>query len=139
MTKQTLLKIKPDAYQAGYTGAIIAHLEKNGFRVRALKLVKLTRKQAEQFYAVHQKRPFFPDLIEFITSGPVLPMVVEIDGDAVKQAREVIGATDPAEAAENTVRKLFGTNKEKNAIHGSDSDDNAAQEIAFYFAQREIV
>ncbi len=139
MMEQTLVKIKPDAYKNGSAGAIIAHLEKKGFTIRAMKLTQLTTEQARQFYAVHKERPFFNDLVAFITSGPVVPMVLEIEGNAVTKAREVIGATDPAEAADDTIRKLFGTDKEKNAIHGSDSKENAALEIAFYFSQREMI
>lgn len=132
----TLAIIKPDAVGSGKAGKILAHLEGSGFTVRALRLARLDRKQAGAFYAVHEGRPFYDDLVEFMTSGPVIPMVLEADG-AVARLREAIGSTDPAEAAEGTVRKLYAESKGRNAIHASDSDENAAVEIGFFFSTHE--
>ncbi len=133
---QTLAIIKPDAVGSGKAGKILAHLEGAGFSVRALKLLSLSAEQAGAFYAVHEGRPFYEELVEFMTSGPVIPMVLEAD-DAVPLLRETIGATDPAEAAEGTVRKLYAESKGRNAIHASDSDENAANEIGFFFSDHE--
>ena len=133
---QTLAIIKPDAVESGKAGKILAHLEAAGFTVRALRMVALTPAQAGAFYAVHEGRPFYQELVEFMTSGPVVPMVLEAEG-AVAKLRETIGATDPAEAEEGTVRKLYAESKGRNAIHASDSDANAAQEIAFFFSGHE--
>jgi len=133
---QTLAIIKPDAVGAGKAGKILAHLEGAGFAVRALRLVSLTRQQAGAFYAVHEGRPFYDELVEFMTSGPVIPLVLEAE-NAVPLLRETIGATDPAEAAEGTVRKLYAESKGRNAIHASDSDENAANEIGFFFSDYE--
>lgn len=132
----TLAIIKPDAVDAGKAGKILAHLEDAGFSVRQLRLTSLNRAQAEAFYAVHQGRPFFDELVEFMTSGPVIPMVLEA-ANAVVRLRETIGATDPAEAAPGTVRKLYAESKGRNAIHASDSDANAEKEIAFFFSTHE--
>jgi nucleoside-diphosphate kinase len=128
----TLAIIKPDAVAAGRIGAVVAHLEAAGFTVRALRMTRLTRAEAETFYAVHRGRLFFGSLCAFMTSGPCVPMVLE-RADAVQQLRTVIGATDPAEAAPGTVRRLYAESKERNAIHASDSEENAAREIAFFF------
>lgn len=133
----TLGIIKPDAVASGKTGAILAHLQKAGFVPRAVRLVRLTKPEAEAFYQVHRGRPFYHDLVAFMTSGPCLPMALERD-DAVAQMRTVIGATDPAEAAPGTVRKLFAESKGKNAIHASDSPENAAREVAFFFTEAEL-
>jgi nucleoside-diphosphate kinase len=135
---QTLAIIKPDAVEKGRTGSILAQLEAAGFAIRAAKMVRLTVTEAQAFYAVHRERPFFDSLVSFMTSGACLPMLLERD-DAVAKLREVIGATDPAEAAEGTVRKLYAESKERNAIHASDSDENAAREMAFFFSERELV
>jgi len=132
----TLAIIKPDAVEAGKAGKILAHLETEGFSVKALRLTTLSGAQAGAFYAVHEGRPFYDELVEFMTSGPVLPMVLEAD-DAVAKLREAIGATDPAEAAEGTVRKLYAESKGRNAIHASDSDENAGIEIGFFFSTHE--
>ncbi len=129
---RTLAIIKPDAVAAGHAGKILAHLEAAGFTVRALRMTQLDQDQAGEFYAVHRERPFYPELVEFMTSGPVIPMVLEKQ-DAVPSLRETIGATDPAEAADGTVRRLYAESKGRNAIHASDSDDNAAIEIGFFF------
>jgi nucleoside-diphosphate kinase len=133
---QTLAIIKPDAVGSRKAGKILAHLEGAGFSVQALRLTRLNKAQAGAFYAVHEGRPFYDELVEFMTSGPVIPMVLEAD-DAVAKLREVIGATDPAEAAEGTIRKLYAESKGRNAIHASDSDENAAIEIAFFFSMHE--
>jgi nucleoside-diphosphate kinase len=134
----TLAIIKPDAVESGKAGKVLAHLEENGFRVRALRMVRLTQAQAGEFYAVHRERPFYGELVEFMTSGPAIPLVLQAD-DAVAKLREVIGATDPAEAAEGTIRKLYAESKGRNAIHASDSDENAAREVAFFFSEAERV
>ena len=134
---QTLAIIKPDAVGAGKAGKILAHLEEAGFTVHAAKLVKLTQPDAEAFYAVHRERPFYGSLVAFMTSGPCLPMVLEHE-DAVSHLRTVIGATDPAEAAEGTVRRLYAENKERNGIHASDSAENAAREIGFFLPDAEL-
>jgi nucleoside-diphosphate kinase len=135
---RTLAIVKPDAVASGHTGKIIAHLQKEGFRVLGMKMTRLSREQAGEFYAVHRERPFYGELVEFMTSGAVVPLALERDG-AVGRQREVIGATDPAEAAEGTIRKLYAESKGKNAIHASDSDENAAVEVAFFFAESELV
>ena len=135
---RTLAIIKPDAVAAGKAGNILAYLEREGFTVLALRMTRLTREQAGEFYGVHRERPFYPELVEFMTSGAAIPIALERD-DAVAKLREVIGSTDPAEAAEGTVRKLYAESKGRNAIHASDSDENAANEIAFFFAGSEIV
>ena len=133
----TLGIVKPDAVAAGKTGAILAHLQKAGFTLRAARLVRLTRPEAAAFYAVHQGRPFYAELVEFMTSGPCLPMALERE-DAVAEMRNVIGATDPAEAAPGTIRKLFAESKGRNAIHASDSPENALREVAFFFTEAEL-
>lgn len=134
---KTFAMIKPDAVGAGKAGAILAHLEKQGFGIQAMRMVRLTKTEAEAFYAVHKERPFYGELVEFMSSGPVVAMALA-KGDAVAAWRTAIGATDPAEAAEGTIRKLFAESKGKNAVHGSDSDENAAREIAFFFPEREL-
>ena len=133
----TLGIIKPDAVAAGNAGRILAHLEQEGFVLRAARLARLTTAQAEAFYAVHRERPFFRSLVGFMTSGPCLPMALERD-DAVTALRSVIGATDPAEAAPGTIRRLYAESKERNAIHASDSGENAEREVRFFFAECEL-
>jgi nucleoside-diphosphate kinase len=135
---RTLAIIKPDAVASGKAGKVLAHLEGAGFTVRALRLTRLNRAQAEAFYAVHSERPFFLSLISFMTSGPVIPILLEREG-AVPSLREAIGATDPAEADEGTVRALYAESKERNAIHASDSDENARREISFFFSESELL
>jgi nucleoside-diphosphate kinase len=130
----TLAIIKPDAVNAGNTGKILAHLEREGFKLRGARLVKLDTPKAEAFYAVHRERPFFRSLVGFMTSGPGLALALERD-NAVLHLREVIGATDPAEAKPGTVRKLYAQSKERNAIHASDSAENASKEVAFFFPE----
>jgi nucleoside-diphosphate kinase len=133
----TLAIIKPDAIASGKTGAILAHLQQAGFVPRAARLVRLSRPTASAFYVVHRGRSFYPDLVEFMTSGPCLPLALERE-DAVNQLRSVIGATDPAEAAPGTIRKLFAESKGKNAIHASDSAENAVREVGFFFSEGEL-
>jgi nucleoside-diphosphate kinase len=135
---RTLAIIKPDAVASGYAGKILAHLEDKGFTVRAARLVRITPEQAGEFYAVHRERPFYGELVEFMSSGPAMPLVLEREG-AVAELRRVIGATDPAEAEEGTVRKLYAESKGRNAIHASDSDENARIESAFFFAEADLV
>jgi len=134
----TLAIIKPDAVAAGNTGRILAHLEQEGFTIRGARLVRLTRPEAEAFYAVHRERPFFGSLCTFMTSGPALALAL-VRENAVAHLREVIGATDPAEAKPGTVRKRYAQSKERNAIHASDSPENGAREVAFFFPERELV
>jgi nucleoside-diphosphate kinase len=133
---QTLAIIKPDAIASGKAGLILNHLQQAGFTLQAARLVRLTLPQAEAFYAVHKGRPFFPELVTFMTSGSCMPLALS-RADAVAELRKVIGATDPAEAAAGTIRKLYAESKGKNAIHASDSDENAAREIAFFFTEGE--
>lgn len=136
--QMTLAILKPDTVAAGNAGKVLAHLEQQGFTIRGLRVVHLTTAQAEAFYAVHRERPFFRSLVTFMTEGPVVPVALE-RADAVPHLREVMGATDVAKAAEGTVRKLFGTSIERNAIHGSDSAENAQIELGFFFAHADLV
>ena len=139
MKTQTLGIIKPDAVASGRAGLILAHLEKAGFVVRAARLLRMTRAQAERFYEVHRGRPFYPELVEFMSSGPCIPLALERSGsDAVAFMRLTIGATDPAEADPGTIRKLYAESKGRNAIHASDSDENARREIGFFFSESEL-
>jgi len=133
---QTLGIIKPDAVAGGKLGLILAHLEREGYRIRAARLVRLSRAQAEAFYEIHRGRPFYEELVAFMSSGPCLPLVLEHKG-AVAAFRATIGATDPAEAAPGTIRKLYAESKGHNAVHGSDSDENAAREVGFFFSEAE--
>ncbi len=135
---RTLTIVKPDAFGAGKAGKIIAHLEGAGFTVVAARVMHLSTAQAEEFYGVHRERPFFRSLVTFMTSGKCMPLVLD-RADAVAELRRVIGATDPAEAAEGTVRKLYAESKERNAIHASDSDENASRESRFFFAESELL
>ena len=133
----TLAIIKPDAAGSGLVGKIIAHFEAQGFVVRAVRMTRLSKSQAQAFYEVHRERPFFGSLVEYMTSAPCIPMALERD-DAVSHLRTVIGATDPAEAADGTIRKLYAESKERNAIHASDSPENALREIGFFFSGAEL-
>jgi nucleoside-diphosphate kinase len=133
----TLGIIKPDAVEAGRAGVILAHLEREGFVLKAARMVRLTRSEAEAFYEVHRGRPFYDELVAFMTSGPCVPMALARD-DAVAYLRTVIGATDPAEAAPGTVRQLYAESKGRNAIHASDSADNAIREVGFFFPEGEL-
>ncbi|NWF85225.1 MAG: nucleoside-diphosphate kinase [Bryobacteraceae bacterium] len=137
MVQRTLAIVKPDAVAAGNTGNIIGLIEKNGFRILAMRMQHLKRAEAEGFYAVHKGKGFFEELIEFMTEGPVVLLALERE-DAVAKWREVMGATDPAKAAEGTIRKLYGTNIGRNASHGSDSVENAATEVAWFFRGSEL-
>ena len=134
----TLTIIKPDAFEGGKAGKIIAHLELQGFRVRAARVLHMSQAEAGEFYAVHRERPFFGSLITFMTSGACMPIVLE-KANAVAELRSAIGATDPAQADAGTVRKVFAESKERNAIHASDSDENASRESRFFFSEAEIL
>jgi len=138
MSNLTFGIIKPDAVRAGHIGNIIQRITDAGFRLRAIKMLHMTLKEAEGFYAVHRERPFFGGLTEFMSSGPCVVMALEKDG-AVKAWRDLMGATDPAKADAGTLRKEFGGSLGENAVHGSDSDENAAIEIAYFFSQLELV
>ncbi len=138
MSKMTLGMIKPDATGEGKAGAIIAHIESRGFRVVAMKMLRIEKAGAREFYAEHDGKPFYDPLVEFITSGPVVALALE-HPDAVKKFREVIGATDPSEAEEGTVRKLFARSKSRNAVHGSDSAASADRELKFFFSRTELL
>jgi nucleoside-diphosphate kinase len=138
MSNRTFTIIKPDSVRKGNFGKIISRLEDEGFRVLGLKKVSLSRAQAQGFYAVHRERPFFSGLVDYMTSGPVYVAALE-RADAVPQLRQVMGATDPAKADAGTIRKDFGESIEQNAIHGSDSDENARIEISFFFAESELL
>ncbi|MCA1751015.1 MAG: nucleoside-diphosphate kinase [Cryomorphaceae bacterium] len=137
-SNRTFTMIKPDAVEANHIGHILAMITDAGFTIKAMKFTHLSRKDAETFYAVHKERPFFGELVDYMISGPVVAAILEKD-NAVADFRNLIGATDPAEAAEGTVRKKYAESKAKNAVHGSDSDDNAAIESGFHFSEREIV
>ena len=135
--EKTFSIIKPDAMAAGQAGKVISLLEDTGFRILAIKMVRLTRSQAEGFYAVHRERPFFASLVKFMTEGPVIVMALERE-DAVKKLRDVMGATNPANAAEGTIRKLYAQSIERNVIHGSDAPETAEQELRFFFSTIEL-
>ena len=135
---RTLTIIKPDAFGSGKAGKVIAHLEGAGFRVVAARVTHLSEAEAGAFYEVHRERPFYRSLVAFMTSGVCMPMVLERQ-DAVASLRTTIGATDPAEAAAGTVRKLYAESKERNAIHASDSDENASREAGFFFSETELI
>ena len=136
--ERTLSILKPDALQGHNVGKILAKLEESGLKPVAMKMLHMTQPEAEGFYAVHRERPFFTSLVKYMTSGPVIVQVLEGD-NAVAKNREVMGATDPAKAADGTIRKLFAKSIEANSVHGSDSVDNARTEIAYFFPQTEIV
>ena len=138
MGTKTFAIIKPDAVKNGYTGKIYDRILQAGFNILSAKLLKMTNEQAEGFYNVHRERPFFNDLVEFMTSGPCMVLALE-KSNAVAAWRETIGATNPDEAKENTIRKDFASNVQENAVHGSDSDENAEKEIAFFFADSELL
>jgi len=138
MTERTLAICKPDSVSAGRAGAILARLEEEGFRIRGLKKLRLAGDQAREFYAVHRERPFFEGLVKFMTEGPVIAAALERD-DAVAHLRKTMGATDSRKADPGTIRSLHGTDIERNAIHGSDSGENAAREIAFFFSGAELL
>ena len=136
-TNRTFTMLKPDSVEKGYTGAILEKINTAGFKIVALKQTQMTKRDAEQFYSVHKERPFYGELVEYMTRGPIIAAILEKD-NAVQGFRALIGATNPAEAAEGTIRKLFATSISENAVHGSDSDENAAIEGAFHFSGRDI-
>ena len=136
--QKTFTILKPDTVSAGRAGVIISEIERAGFRIRAMKMLHLTESQAQGFYYVHKERPFFGSLVNFMTEGPIVAMVLEAD-NAIEKLRKVMGATDPAKAESGTIRKQFGTNIERNAIHGSDGPETAAFEIGYFFNQLEII
>jgi nucleoside-diphosphate kinase len=137
LNNRTLAIIKPDAVDKGYSGEIIAMIIEAGFKIKAMKMVHLTKSSAEGFYAVHKDRPFFNGLVSYMTSGPCIPIALEKE-NAVDDYRKLIGATDPAKAEEGTVRKLYAVDIQNNAVHGSDSDENAVKEIAHFFSSDEL-
>jgi nucleoside-diphosphate kinase len=134
----TLAIVKPDSVKAGNAGKILAHLESRGFTIRAVRMLRLTEAQAQAFYEVHRERPFFGELVDFMTSGPLVPVALERD-NAVVFLRETMGATDSKKAAPGTIRNLYGTDVQYNAIHGSDSAENAAKELAFFFSRADLI
>jgi nucleoside-diphosphate kinase len=136
-TNRTFTMLKPDAVEKGHIGAILSKINAAGFRIVAMKMTHMTRRDAEQFYAVHSERPFFGELVEFMTRGPIVAAILE-KNNAVEDFRTLIGSTNPDNAAEGTIRKLFATSMGENAVHGSDSDENAAIESAFHFSGREM-
>jgi nucleoside-diphosphate kinase len=138
MTERTFSIVKPDAVAAGQTGDILAAIEQAGFRILALRMTRLTEAQARGFYAVHRERPFFGGLVKFMTEGPIVVMALERE-DAIKKLREVMGATNPANAAEGTIRKRFATDIERNCIHGSDAPETAETELRFFFSTAELL
>ena len=138
MANRTFTIIKPDSVRKGNFGKIISRIEAEGFRILGLKKASLSQKQAQGFYAVHRERPFFPSLVEYMTSGPVYVAALERD-NAVAHLRQIMGATDPKKADQGTIRAGYGESIEQNAIHGSDSDENAAIEVAFFFAESELI
>ncbi len=135
--KRTFTMIKPDAVENGHIGPIIEKITSAGFKIKAMKFTQMSKRDAQEFYAIHRERPFFGELVEFMTRGPIVAAILEKD-NAVEDFRMLIGATNPAEAAEGTIRKLFAKDIGENAVHGSDSDENAAIEGAFHFSGREI-
>jgi nucleoside-diphosphate kinase len=136
-TNRTFTMLKPDAVEKGHIGAILSKINAAGFRIVAMKMTHMTPRDAEQFYAVHSERPFFGELVEFMTRGPIVAAILE-KNNAVEDFRTLIGSTNPDNAAEGTIRKLFATSMGENAVHGSDSDENAAIEGAFHFSGREM-
>lgn len=136
MSNQTFTMIKPDAVKNGYSGAILDQIIKAGFHVAAMKLTRLTEEKAKEFYAIHKERPFYQELVNFMSSGPIVAAIL-IKKNAVEEFRTLIGATDPAKAAEGTIRKLYASSVGENAIHGSDSDANAQVESDFFFTEKE--
>lgn len=135
---RTFTMLKPDALENGYTGKIIDMIINSGFTIKAMKLTRLSEERAKEFYAVHAERPFYGELVEYMSSGPIVAAILEKD-NAVEDFRKLIGATDPAEATEGTIRKYYAESKGRNAVHGSDSDENASIECAFHFADSELV
>lgn len=137
VTNRTFTMLKPDSLEKGNTGAILNKINASGFKIVAMKQTQMSKRDAETFYAVHQERPFFPDLVEYMTRGPIVAAILEKE-NAVEDFRALIGATNPADAAEGTIRKSFAASISENAVHGSDSDENAQIEGAFHFSGREV-
>lgn len=135
---RTLAILKPDCVRKELIGKVIGHIQSAGFKIAAMKMVKLTPDAAKGFYEVHKERPFFHELISYMTSGPCVPIVLEKE-NAVEDFRKLIGATDPAKAEEGTIRKMYAENIQENIVHGSDSDENAAKEIAHFFSRKELL
>lgn len=138
MVQKTLAIIKPDAVRRNAIGEIISHIEKSGFKILGIRYIQLTEQQAKAFYEVHKERPFYMDLVKYMTSGPIVPIALEKE-NAIEDFRRLIGATDPQKAEEGTIRRLYGTNIEQNAIHGSDSVKNGEYEVQFFFPLSDIV
>ena len=138
-TPRTLTILKPDCIRKNLVGEVLGRIEEAGFQVRALRMMRLSKAEAEAFYAVHRERPFFDDLTDFMSSGPCVPAVLEKEGDAIEDFRALIGATDPAEAQEGTVRAAFADSVGENIVHGADSPENARREAAFFFPERVLV
>ena len=136
-TNRTFTMLKPDAVEKGYIGAILEKISTSGFRIVAMKLTQMTKTDAQTFYAIHKERPFFSDLVDYMTRGPIVAAILEKE-NAVEDFRTLIGATNPVDAADGTIRKLFADSISENAVHGSDSDENAAIEGAFHFSGREM-
>lgn len=138
LMERTFIILKPDALQNKHIGHIITRIEEEGFKIIGLKLVQMSKQDAQKFYEVHKERPFYNDLCNYMSSGPVIVGVLEAE-NAVQKWRDLIGATDPKEAAPNTIRKLYAVSKEANAVHGSDSKENALKEISYFFSERELL
>ncbi len=138
MNNRTLAILKPDCTRKQLTGKVISHIQEAGFKILGLKMVRLNNESAKGFYEVHKERPFFNDLIKYMTSGPCVPIVLEKE-NAVEEFRKLIGATDPSKADEGTIRKLYAENIQENIVHGSDSDENAAKEISHFFSRKELL
>lgn len=138
MTNKTFTMIKPDAFESGHTGSILKHIEAAGFSIKAMKLMRLSQEKAGEFYAVHKERPFYGELVDFMSSGPIVAAILEKE-NAVEDFRKLIGATNPANAEEGTIRKLYARSVGENAVHGSDSDENAAIEGSFFFSAFEKI
>ncbi|HKB86119.1 MAG TPA: nucleoside-diphosphate kinase [Ignavibacteriaceae bacterium] len=138
MSNRTLAILKPDSVQKKYIGQIITKITEAGFKIKAIKMIHLSKSSAEGFYEVHRERSFYRELVDYMTSGPCIPIALEKE-NAVADFRKLIGATDPVEAAEGTIRKLYAANKAENAVHGSDSDENAAKEILHFFSRNELL
>jgi len=138
LNNRTLAILKPDCTRKQLTGKVISHIQKAGFKILGLKMVRLNNESAKGFYEVHKERPFFNDLIKYMTSGPCVPIVLEKE-NAVEEFRKLIGATDPSKADEGTIRKLYAENIQENIVHGSDSDENAAKEISHFFSRKELL
>ena len=138
MSNRTLAILKPDSVKKKYIGQIITKITEAGFKIKAMKMIHLSKSSAEGFYEIHKERPFYGELVEYMTSGPCIPIALEKE-NAVAEFRKLIGATDPAEAEEGTIRKLYAASKAENAVHGSDSDENAAKEILHFFSRNELL